>query len=91
LLTAIPSSLTTAIMLGARFLWGALALGPLVGALHSQSESDQRNLLTYTQPSSADECAATCKNIAKSMSSASKVFYPGEFSVHLGCHVVDHH
>lgn len=75
-------------MLGALFLWGALAL---VGALQSQTELDQRNLFTHTQPSSADECAATCENIAKSISSASQVFYPGEFSVYLGCHVVDHH
>jgi hypothetical protein len=65
------------IMLGAALLCGALAL---VGALHSQSGLGL-GLITHAQPPSTDKCKAACEKIAESITSASQVFYPGEFMV----------
>ena len=66
-------------MLRAAFLCGALAL---VVALHSQSGFSLGNLLVVehnaARASDDDNYEVTCEKIAKSMSSASQVFYPSK-------------
>jgi hypothetical protein len=63
-------------MLGAAFLCGVLAL---IGALYGQAVFNLGNLITHARASSPDSYIATCQKIEASISSASQVFYPGEF------------
>ena len=67
------------IMPGVAFLWYSLAL---IAALQEQSRFFQGNIGAYAQsPSPADgKLKITCEKIARSISSKSQVFYPGELS-----------
>jgi hypothetical protein len=51
----------------------------LIGALYGQSGFNLGNLITHARASSPDSYTATCQKIEASISSASQVFYPGEF------------
>ena len=63
-------------MLKAAFLLCGLVL---VEALKDHSGFNQGYFAAY--PQSPGDCKITCEKIARSISSASQVFYPGEFRV----------
>ncbi len=65
--------ITTTAMLGAAFLWCTFSLAD---ALQDQSGFGLRNIDAYAQPS--PNYKVTCEKIARSISSKSQVFYPGE-------------
>lgn len=65
-------------MLAAAFLCCAFALA---GILHRQSRFGLRNLIAHTPPSADSDNSkhrVSCEKIAESVSSASRVYYPGE-------------
>jgi hypothetical protein len=68
-------------MLGVALLWCVLGLAK---ALQDHSGFSQENFAAYTLSLSLANTThfeATCEKIARSISSASQVFYPGEHQV----------
>jgi hypothetical protein len=68
-------------MLGAAFLWYSLVL---IVALQDQSRFSPGNFGTYARsPSPTDflKLKITCEKIAQSISSKSRVFYPGKLEI----------
>jgi hypothetical protein len=70
--------IATAIMLGEVFLGCALVLA---AALQDRSGFGLGNFVAYAQSTSPADFKVSCEKIARSISSASEVFYPGELRV----------
>ena len=71
--------IATTTMLGKAFLWSALVLA---AALQNRSRFGLGNFAAYAQSTSTQaDFKASCEKIARSISSASQVFYSGELRV----------